>query len=251
MPPTGADAILRKLDAELAQAPLEEEIRLPPKTFRQSLNDLFGGVITVRDTLPYMEALVHKSAEAKFGYCQERLEFVGDALLYAAVAVIFHTKFTLADEKSLTKLRTKIVNGAALSSIGKQLHVENLIVRDQSCQLFDKCFEDTVEALLGAVHLDLGFDAVTQVVRYWIGFLDQDTLYVDTNYKEVLRRFAIRSGLPLPEYKVTFQTGQHVATVTVGLTSAEGAGPQRRTAEWKAAENLLHQLGYSFDESVL
>lgn len=235
--------------------------RAPPQwtSRRRRLQRLLGASVSIRDCWPYVQALVHKSSEAEYGFSQERMELLGDAMLYAAVTVIFHNQYPLADERALSKLRTKVVNGATLALIGRAMHLEEFVVvapLAAAQKQYDKIYEDTVEALIGAVYVDLGFEACVRFVASLIDRIDPEYLQLEDNYKEVLRRYARRNRLPDPTYDAREGAEGFVCTASVtcpsgGVITGSGQAPQRRRAEMLAAHDLLRTLGYEFAESVL
>ena len=126
------------------------------------------------------------------GYSQERLEHLGDAVLQLCITHLLFKKYPNESEGILTKMRTKIVNGATLAQIGRRMNIDNLVVVSKIAEnalSHDRLYEDTFEALVGAVYLDLGLqDCMTFVAYHVENEMDSDTLLCDTNYKDLLRK---------------------------------------------------------------
>lgn len=109
----------------------------------------------------YKLALVHKSASfvAQDGKIinNERLEFLGDAVLGATVAEYLYLKYPDISEGELTKMRSRLVNGSNLEKFSKESGIANLIVTRANLRRSIHITGDTVEALIGAIFLDRGF----------------------------------------------------------------------------------------------
>ena len=111
-------------------------------------------------------ALTHRSAGADHN---ERLEFLGDSILNCAVARLLYEAHPQADEGDLSRLRASLVSGDTLAQIGAELHLGEHL-RLGSGELKSGGFRrasilaDALEAMLGAIFLDAGFDAATEVI---------------------------------------------------------------------------------------
>jgi ribonuclease III len=210
------------------------------------------GHVFARPELCYA-ALTHRSAD---GDHNERLEFLGDSVLSAAVSRMLYNSHPEADEGALSRLRATLVNGEMLARIAAELHVGDHM-RLGSGELKSGGFRrasilaDTLEALLGAIFIDAGFDAVDAVVvRLLRPKMDQlpsaDTLKdPKTRLQEALQS----QGLALPVYTLTAVSGEpHAQTFTVRcevpvlVLSEVGEGGSRRRAEQLAAAKVLETL---------
>ncbi len=198
-------------------------------------------------------ALTHRSAAAGHN---ERLEFLGDSVLNCSVARLLFEAYPGADEGALSRQRATLVSGETLAAIASELGLGDYL-RLGSGELKSGGFRrasilaDALEAVLGAIFLDAGFDAAFAVVRRIVGprlsGLPPAGELKDpkTRLQEALQA----RGLPLPLYELTGVVGEaHEQTFTVscevtplGLASA-GEGASRRRAEQMAAERLYTQL---------
>lgn len=227
---------------------------------RELLQNVIGPSVKIKDLSLYLEACTHKSAETANGMCQERMEHLGDAILSAAVTDLLFSKYTLTDEGVLSRLRTKLVNGVMLASIGRKMGIERiLIVGPTGAGAFhhDKVYEDTLEALVAAVYCDLGFDSAKTFVKdIVLRHVDPEYLLVEDNYKEVLRRFTVKNRMYAPSYASNTIGNETECTCTVytheGAVEGYAKDSTKRKAEMEASKNVLLQLGYDiYAESIL
>ena len=199
------------------------------------------------------QALTHRSHGTPHN---ERLEFLGDSLLNCAVATLLYARFPKLPEGDLSRLRAALVNQASLSAIAAELALGDRLRLGEG-ELKSGGFRrpsilaDALEALLGAVYLDAGFEAVRATVERLMGDrLDShEGLPVDKDPKTALQELLQGRKLQLPRYSVQRTDGEaHEQTFTVecrvddlGL-AASGQGASRRAAEQGAAEQVLKQL---------
>jgi ribonuclease-3 len=198
-------------------------------------------------------ALTHRSAAADHN---ERLEFLGDAVLNCSVARLLFDAHPEADEGALSRLRATLVSGDSLAQLAGQLGLGEHL-RLGAGELKSGGFRrasilaDTLEALLGAIFLDAGFDAAAAAVKHVIGprlsALPEADLLKDpkTRLQEALQAH----GLALPVYTLTAVSGDaHAQSFTVLCEvpvlelGAVGEGGSRRRAEQLAATKLLDLL---------
>jgi ribonuclease III len=199
------------------------------------------------------QALTHRSFGTPHN---ERLEFLGDSLLNCAVATLLYERFPKLPEGDLSRLRAALVNQSSLSEVALALGLGDRLRLGEG-ELKSGGFRrpsilaDALEALLGAVFLDAGFEVTRRVVEQ---LLDeklrraQDTP-VDKDPKTELQEHLQGRKLQLPRYAVMRTEGEaHDQTFTVecmvddlGL-KATGQGASRRAAEQAAAQGVLAQL---------
>ena len=198
-------------------------------------------------------ALTHRSAAAEHN---ERLEFLGDSVLNCCVARLLFDAHPDADEGSLSRLRATLVSGDTLAQIGLELGLgEHLRLGPGELKSggFRRAsiLADTLEAILGAIFLDSGFDAAAAAVNRILGArlssLPPADLLKDskTRLQEILQA----RGLALPVYTVIEATGEAHAqsfTVSCGVPTFEltavAQGASRRRAEQSAAAKVLDRL---------
>jgi len=150
------------------------------------LKDILG--IRPSNISLYSLALIHRSASNFSAVGQlnnERLEYLGDAVLDAVIAEYLFKKFPFKPEGELTEMRSKLVNRERLSSLSKKIRLNELITIDTHSHA--KSAEgDAFEALVGAIFLDKGYNQSRKIILYRIFFpyLDIDTIFEEeSNYK--------------------------------------------------------------------
>lgn len=158
---------------------------------------------TIHNPSFFAEALVHRSYLQKLPpgtHSNERLEFLGDAVLSLIVAEFLHGRFPNAEEGELTKTRSRLVNRKALAAYGKALQISEFILLSPSAaQSVDKGSDaivaDTVEAIIAATYLDAGFAAARQfVLRLVTDALTHRAIVItDDNYKSLLLEMLSRA----------------------------------------------------------
>ena len=200
-----------------------------------------------------LQALTHRSYGAPHN---ERLEFLGDALLNCSVAILLYERFSKLPEGDLSRLRAALVNQRSLSEVALQLGLgERLRLGEGEMKSGGfrrpSILADALEALLGAVFLDAGFDAVRAVVaRVLAERLDAAVDHpVDKDPKTSLQELLQGRGMALPRYSVQKTEGEaHEQTFVVECrveelgVAATGTGASRRSAEQAAAQAVLGQL---------
>jgi ribonuclease-3 len=198
-------------------------------------------------------ALTHRSAGAEHN---ERLEFLGDAILNCSVARLLYDTHPLADEGALSRLRASLVSGDTLAQIASDLGLGEHL-RLGAGELKSGGFRrasilaDALEAILGAIYLDSGFEAaaaaVARIMRSKVLELPPADTLKDpkTRLQEVLQA----RGVALPAYTLTGVGGEpHAQSFTVTCevgafgVSAVGEGASRRRAEQSAAAKVLSLL---------
>jgi len=198
-------------------------------------------------------ALTHRSAG---GPHNERLEFLGDAVLNCVVAKLVFSEFGAADEGDLSRFRASLVSGEALAVIASEIGLGDQ-VRLGSGELKSGGFRrksilaDTLEALFGAIYLDGGFGAIERVIeRLFASRLDRLPTAAELKDPKTRLQEALQAqGLPLPAYVVDSVTGEaHNQQFLVGCSvpalglRTVASGPSRRRAEQAAAQLLLDEL---------
>jgi ribonuclease-3 len=198
-------------------------------------------------------AVTHRSAGADHN---ERLEFLGDSILNCGVARLLYDAHPEADEGALSRLRATLVSGETLAQIAGELGVgEHLRLGPGELKSggFRRAsiLADALEAILGAIFLDSGFDAAAAAVARIMGPRMSDLPAADTlkDPKTRLQEALQAHGLALPVYTLTAAAGDpHLQSFTVTCevpvlgVSAVGEGGSRRRAEQLAAAKLLELL---------
>lgn len=206
-----------------------------------------------RDPALLEAALTHRSAG---GPHNERLEFLGDAVLNCVVAMLVFREFGAADEGDLSRFRSSLVSGEALAVIAAEIGLGDQL-RLGSGELKSGGFRrksilaDTLEALFGAIYLDGGFEAAAAVIeRLFIPRLDRLPSAAELkDPKTRLQETLQARGLPLPSYVVESVSGEAHSQVfqvscsvdALGLKT-HATGASRRRGEQAAAQLMLEQL---------
>jgi ribonuclease III len=194
----------------------------------------------------------------------ERLEFLGDAVLGLAVAERLYAHFPSENEGFLTRVRAQIVNGVSLSGYATAIGLHELVLMsDNMIQAGGRSNQtilaDAFEAVIGAIYLDQGFDASRAFVfRVLDELVDLDALSeTRANYKSTLLEYVQSHGWPQPQYRVIAEEGpshDRVFTVEVVIRdSAYGRGTARskKQAEQLAAEETLRHLKAQFEDVAM
>jgi len=218
-----------------------------PARLKEHLNYSFA------DEQLLTQALTHRSAAANHN---ERLEFLGDAVLGAVIARQLYERFPTADEGQLSRLRSLLVKEKSLAEIASEINLGEYL-RLGSGELKSGGFRrasilsDAVEAVLGAIYLDGGYTAAEAVIlRLYAERLKK--LNVDMARKDPkteLQEWLQARNFKTPIYSVAKEQGKdHAKTYWVDCSidyqqmTARGQGSSRRKAEQDAAKKLLERI---------
>lgn len=199
-------------------------------------------------------ALTHRSlTQNNQGASNQRLEFLGDAVLGLAIADMLYALYPTEPEGDLSKRLVSLVNGEQLAAIAKTMQLGDYLFMssgeiEQGGRENPSNLEDALEALLGAVYRDSGFDAARDLIhRFWKPHAEAAKA-PPKDAKTALQEWAQGRGLQLPEYTVISAEGpshapQFVIEVRVeGHTPARAEAGIKKHAERLAAEKLLSTL---------
>lgn len=205
-----------------------------------------------RDASLLQQALTHRSAGSSNN---ERLEFLGDAVLGSVMAAELYRRFPKASEGRLSRLRASLVRRESLADIARVLEIGQYLQlgpgeRKSGGHRRDSIMSDAVEALFGAIYLDSDFATARQCIltlfEARLDGLSETAVLKDP--KTRLQEFLQARRQPLPEYAVIDVNGEaHAQRFRVecrvdGSTPAIGEGNSRRQAEQDAAAQVLLQL---------
>ena len=198
-------------------------------------------------------ALTHRSFGAEHN---ERLEFLGDAVLSLAVSSLLYRQFADSAEGDLTRVRAHLVREDSLHKLALALQLpEVLRLSDGEARgggaLRPSILADAAEAILGAIYLDAGFEAaqavVTRLVGEQIEAIEADSFGKDP--KTELQEWLQARRVPVPAYRIVATRGQaHAQTFEVECAvptrrlAERGEGRSRRAAEQQAARRMLAAL---------
>ena len=218
----------------------------------------------------YRRAFVHKSIlrnvkksndstkiQSYMKQSNERLEFLGDSVFGSTIAYYLFIKYPEANEGFMTRLKTRIVRRETCAMFGRQLELFNYIFTSETVKIdkhSDKILEDTFEAFIGAIKLDLG-DKFAQafIIRLVEKYIDFNDLLEDTNYKDVLLRYTQKKEIEQPIYEEMSKDGpahRCKFTITVKIQFNENTKPfvqhgiasSKKHAEQKAAKRIVEKL---------
>jgi ribonuclease-3 len=198
-------------------------------------------------------ALTHRSAD---GANNERLEFLGDAVLSLIVAQYLFERFPDADEGTLSRLRARVVSGeslaqqAAAAQLGELLALGPGELKSGGFRR-ESILADALEALYGALYLDGGLEAARSGMLRWLdsALPTEELLGELKDPKTQLQELLQAQGLPLPRYTIESVEGElHAQLFRVRceveplVACAHGQGSSRRRAEQAAAALVLEQI---------
>jgi len=201
-------------------------------------------------------ALTHRSFGADHN---ERLEFLGDAVLSLAISGLLFERFAGSDEGDLTRVRAHLVREDSLHRVAVQLGLPEVLklgegeARGGGAQRAS-ILADALEALIGAAFLDGGFDAAQDVIRRLFGEIitTTDVASWTKDAKTELQEWLQARRLPVPVYRIHATRGQaHAQTFEVECAvpalrlTESGEGRSRRVAEQEAARRMLDALNVS------
>jgi len=185
----------------------------------------------------------------------ERLEFLGDAVLDLVISDLLMKSFQDAEEGDLSKYRAMVVHETALYHVALTLGLGDYLLLgkgEEQTKGREKpsILADTMEALLGAIYLDAGFDRVFEVInRLFLPLLEKvDKKEMLHDYKSLLQEFTQQTYKTLPRYHLIEESGPaHDKTFKIVLTIneeilAEGKGKSKKEAEQKVAREAFFCL---------
>jgi ribonuclease-3 len=203
-----------------------------------------------KDRALFEAALTHSSSR---GTNYERLEFLGDRVLGLTIARWLYERFPNEPEGTLSRRFNTLVDRVTCSDLGRSIGLPAVIrlgkqARDDGANWSDNVVGDVVEALIGAVYLEGGFDEAEALIRRLWEPLVEEQRGVPKHPKSALQELAASRELPNPQYEVVSRTGAHHAprfTVKVSIRSlgeAQAEGTSKQEAETEAAKALLSKL---------
>ena len=208
-----------------------------------------------RDAALLTQALTHRSAGSPHN---ERLEFLGDALVNQFVAEVLYLHWPKADEGALTRARAELVRESALAGIARELQLGGRLVlgpgeMKTGGHRRDSILADAVEAVVAAIYLDAGFEACRAAMLPWFEPLiaalpPPNKLGKDA--KTRLQEWLQRRGLPLPHYELIASSGSdHAPHFEIACVLRQpqplrciAVADNRRAAEQSAAAQALAAL---------
>lgn len=208
---------------------------------------------TFSDIRLYEQALTHRSFDSAHN---ERLEYLGDAILGLVIAQELYERFTAADEGELSRLRANLVKGEVLAELAIDFELGECLSLGNGEKINGgtrraSILAGTIEALIGAIFLDSGFDDCRRIVLQWFKSRIDNVSLAATNKdaKTRLQEYLQKTGRDLPVYEVIEAQGEaHRPIFLVRCSLREsrlntvGRGGSRKKAEQAAASTLLDKL---------
>jgi ribonuclease-3 len=241
---------LKRFFSYSSDTPLSIEERL------KQLESLVG--FPINDSSLFLEAITHQSAIQRFKKLKnsnQRLEFLGDAVLGMIVAEYLFKTFPDLHEGDLTKYRVRLVDKEALYKTALNMKYDKIVLFDRrfiknNRSGLKSILADAIEALIGAIFLDQGLAKTEEVIKKWI--IDIIDFSKDSNYKGQLLEIAHKEGLGNPNYELVNVKGpdhERVFTVVVivdGKKAGVGSGTNKKNAEQNAAHEALKKWSSNF-----
>jgi ribonuclease III len=229
------------------------------KQLARRLRSILGFVPS--DIAIYKLAFFHKSNSSEKvnnGVTQnnERLEYLGDAVLGTIVAEYLFNKYPNSDEGFLTKMRSKIVKRNSLNKIGDKMGLDVILQEYNNTRLSRSMLGNAVEALVGAVYLECGYEetkryVVKKLLRKYLDIHELETY--DDNYKSQLLEWSQKNGKQvsykvIAKYKFEKRDRFKVAVLVDGNKIATADDFNKKSAEQMASEKALVHLGIIIEE---
>jgi ribonuclease-3 len=245
-----------KSDNKLVNTPGEivspEETRIIEKFQNQ-----FG--LQFSDHFLLSTALKHRSYlnltnEARI-FSNERLEFLGDAVLDLVVTHFLYSKFPNKTEGHLSKVKSVLVSKPVLADVAVEIILGDFVLMNRGEEKTGgrqrkSILADAFEAIIGAIYLDMGLEEASKFIHKYLlsGYKSilRKSLY--RNYKSILLEYAQSNGQGLPEYRVMKELGpdhakEFVIAVFIGREKlGEGVGKSKKIAEQEAAKQAVERL---------
>lgn len=227
-------------------------------SFKKQLKGILGYV--PGNLSLYKTALTHRSIKDSIDENNERLEYLGDAILSALVADYLFKRYPYKGEGFLTEMRSKMVNRQQLNDIALKMGLKKVTAfnKSDSSLKSSQIFGNTLEALVGAIYLDIGYKKTSK----WVGqriimphmFVD-DLENLEINHKNKLYGWANKNGknLEFETLDERLENGRRlftVAAVVNGKVVAQGKAFNKKDASQIAAQLAVEKLGIVNSDSV-
>ena len=204
------------------------------------------------------KALTHRSylnENKKIEQSNERLEFLGDAVLELIVSFFLYQHYPQKPEGVLTSLRSKIVQTKTLAQTAKKLSLPQFLKmskgeKDNGGNLNQSILADTFEAVIGAIYIDQGYSKVSEFInKHLLAYLKNILVNKEIiDYKSIYQEEVQAKKLPTPFYKITKESGlDHNKTFTTAVfvgskKMAEGIGKSKQEAQQQTAKIALEKI---------
>ena len=204
------------------------------------------------------KALTHSSCKNDVLYSNERLEFLGDAVLGLVITQYLFESFPDQPEGELTRIKSMVVSRSSLGRVGKRLRLDEFLILGKGLArrktLPKSLLANAYEAVLAAIYLDGGYDEAREFTLRSLA--DQvEIALAEThsfNYKSLLQQYAQRELGVTPTYRLAGERGPDhgksfvIVAVLGGEDHGQGAGACKKEAEQRAAQDTLRMLNVDF-----
>jgi len=221
------------------------------KEFRKQLQNVLG--FSPSDLSLYKTALSHRSVREGADENNERLEFLGDAVLSSVIGHYLFRKYPYKGEGFLTEMRSKMVNRHKLNEIALKMGLKKITFYNKldNALKISQIFGNTLEALIGAVYLDKGYKKTQKWVEDYIispHLFTEDLESIEINIKNKLYGWANKNGkqLEFETLEEKFENGRRLFTIgaTVdGELLSQAKGYNKKDASQIAAQMAVEKLG--------
>jgi ribonuclease-3 len=198
-------------------------------------------------------AMTHSSSKTTDGVCNERLEFLGDAILGMVISKYLYDNFPEYSEGDLTRVKSVVVSRPILAVCAREMGLQDFVRVGRGLgqrKLPRSVLANIFEAIIAAIYEDAGLERATKFVLDHLAEQVQTVVQDrhEKNYKSILQQYAQKEMTATPTYRVTTQKGPdhakqfEVIAVINGKDFASGWGRSKKEAEQKAAELTLELL---------
>lgn len=219
------------------------------KEYYRQIDDMFGFIPNNIEL--YKLALIHKSASFVLPdggqMNNERLEYLGDAIIEAVTSDYLYIEFPEKPEGFLTQLRSKIVSRHSLNLLAERIGLDRLLVAHAGATLAQKhIYGDAFEAMIGAIYLDQGYDFTNRLLINYIyaNFLDMETLSEEeTDFKSRLIEWCQKN-----HHTIRFETkltsgNRFLSTIFIDdMEVSHGRGTSKKESEQHAAQTMAQSV---------
>lgn len=201
----------------------------------------------------YKTSLTHRSVKDTIDENNERLEYLGDAILSALVADYLFKRYPYKEEGFLTEMRSKMVNRQQLNDIAVKMGLKKITVYNKSDSSLktSQIFGNTLEALVGAIYLDIGYKKTSKWVNERIiipHMFVEDLEILEINHKNKLYGWANKNGklLEFETVNEQMENGRRLFTIAAvinGRVISQGKAFNKKDASQIAAQLAVEKLG--------
>jgi ribonuclease-3 len=226
----------------------------PDKNLTRKINSVVGFI--PNDLTLFKLAFAHKSSSNEKDYAfenNERLEYLGDAVLGTVVAEYLFRKYPNSNEGFLTKMRSKIVKRSSLNDIADSMGLEMVLSEYNSTKLSKAMLGNALEAMIGAVYIETGYGftynyVVKKIMRKYINIHELE--YYDDNYKSQLLEWCQKNGKDvsykvLSKYKHEKRDRFKIGVFVDGEKISSADDYNKKAAEQAASEHAIKALNIS------